>query len=214
MRTVKCYAQHYDDFMILNLFQLIGIEKPSYLDLGAHHPTHLSNTAMLYEAGSRGVNVEANPELIQALKKGRPEDKNVCIGVHPVAGTHTFHEFECTGLSSFSPLHVEKLKHLPVKGTVALQCATVNEIVREHCHGIWPNFLNVDIEELDYDVLASAEFTPDNKPDVICVETRPGKPSWDMTTLVCGKGYEIYCRMGANLFFVAYQHIRKAYHGG
>ncbi len=82
----RTYAQHGDDLAIINLFNCLRIQQPSWLDIGAHHPFHLSNTALLYQRGSRGINVEANPALMEAFKLHRPEDKNVCVAV--VASRH------------------------------------------------------------------------------------------------------------------------------
>src|SRR5690606_9910227 len=61
------YSQHGEDLLILNLFDQLQIKNPSYLDLGAHHPTDISNTKLLYDRGSRGVNIEANRHLIEAF---------------------------------------------------------------------------------------------------------------------------------------------------
>lgn len=80
------YAQHGEDLMICNLFSIIGVDRPGYLDLGAHHPYVISNTALLYERGSRGVNVEANPVLLDAFREARPEDVSVNLGVGPERG--------------------------------------------------------------------------------------------------------------------------------
>ena len=70
----RTYAQHGDDLAILNIFDMIGITRPSYLDIGAHDPFKISNTALLYLRGSRGINVEANPRLIEAFRVQRPDD--------------------------------------------------------------------------------------------------------------------------------------------
>ena len=61
------YAQFGEDLILANAFALRGIEKPSFLDIGAHHPVHCSNTALLYARGARGVCVEANPNLIKFI---------------------------------------------------------------------------------------------------------------------------------------------------
>ena len=79
--------------MLCNLFRLMGIERPGYLDLGAHHPYVISNTALLYERGSRGVNVEANPALVVAFREVRPDDVTVNVGVGPEQGTRPFYQF-------------------------------------------------------------------------------------------------------------------------
>jgi len=65
----RTYAQHGDDLAVLNIFKRLGIEKPSYLDVGAYHPFDLSNTALLYERGSRGIVVEPNMALGNAINR-------------------------------------------------------------------------------------------------------------------------------------------------
>src|SRR5579871_5884717 len=55
------YSQHGEDMIFANIFHIIGIEKPSYMDIGAYHPINISNTAYFYAKGSRGVNIDANP---------------------------------------------------------------------------------------------------------------------------------------------------------
>lgn len=77
----KSYAQHGKDVIIINLFKLLGIEKPSYIDIGDHHPYEISNTALLYELGSNGINIEANPNLLEEFKKERKHDINICCGI-------------------------------------------------------------------------------------------------------------------------------------
>src|SRR5215831_18702667 len=84
------YSQCGEDLLVANIFTLIGIPTPSYLDVGAHHPLHVSNTALLYARGSRGINVEANPELIPAFHTLRPGDVTVNVGVGPQRGRLNF----------------------------------------------------------------------------------------------------------------------------
>lgn len=199
------YAQHGDDLMVLNLFGLLGISRPSYLDLGAHHPTIISNTRLLYERGSRGVNVEANPELIQAFERERPEDRNLCLGVGPAAGTGTLHMYSNTsGRNTLSVFEVEAVKDImpPLQRQMSVPVRTVNEIVAEFCfNGRFPSFLSCDIEGLDLAVLESADFDELGMPMVICVETRRRETA-NMVYLLGDKGFALYCRMGENLFFV------------
>ena len=210
------YAQHGDDLMILNLFKLMGIEKPSYLDLGAHHPVTISNTALLYERGSRGVNVEANPALIDEFERLRPGDKNVNIGVGPnLAPSMKFFKYsETSGRNTFSQEEVDSLKGvLTVKEEVFLSVMTLQEIVKLYCDGIFPDLLTCDIEGFDYDVLSQlppASVYMANVPKLIVVETRRGQ-SDRMTRLMRSKGYFPYCRMGENLFFVRNDYMGKVY---
>jgi len=195
-------AQHGDDLMLINLCELLGLETPSYLDLGAHHPFTLSNTALLYERGSRGVNIEANETLMAAFKLYRPEDKNICIGVGTVKGGMPFYMFgEQSGINSFSKDHAfVHLAHLEVRKTVVLDVMPINDIVRNYCEGKWPDILLSDIEGMDFEVLQAADFSK-SKPRIIVVEVRRGD-SAHFKSLLADRGYICYCRMGENLFFI------------
>ncbi len=194
------WAQHFDDGMILNLFEMLNSPKPSYLDLGAHHPITISNTKLLYDRGSSGINVEANPNLIDAFKKERPRDTNLNVGVGPVAGEATFFMYSDTsGLNTFSTEEMA-VNSMAVKKQLLLPIVTVNSIVEDHCGGIWPHLLTCDIEGLDFDVLSGADFNS-SAPMVICVETRRSETA-RMSAMLERKGYFLYCRMGENLFFV------------
>lgn len=197
------YAQHGDDMMIANIFHLIGIHKPSYLDLGAHHPTEISNTALLYSRGSRGVNVEANPYLIQRFRAERPQDVNLNCGVAKVSGVQSreFYMYDNTnGRNSFCWEETqEDLRH-PIQMKTQLNCMNVNDIVKQFCKGTWPELLNTDIEGLDYEVIESADFSK-NSPIVICTEVRKSK-SKPIKDLLASRGYFSLVRCSENLIFV------------
>ncbi|MFM6249337.1 MAG: hypothetical protein ACKPEQ_09345, partial [Dolichospermum sp.] len=55
------YSQCGEDLIINFIFNNLGIINPSYLDIGAHHPTYLSNTYSFYRKGCQGVCVEPDP---------------------------------------------------------------------------------------------------------------------------------------------------------
>ncbi len=208
------YAQHGDDLMALNLFNLLGVKKPSYLDLGAHHPTTISNTRLLYERGSRGVNVDANPDLIKLFEAERPLDRNVCIGISVKVGFEPFQMFSPTsGRNTFSvdeAARVTRDEGRQVVLSPTFPVTTINELVRRECHGTFPDFLTTDIEGLDYDVLASADFKTYGYPLVICVETRRDETQ-RMVAMLDERGYFQYCRMGENCFFAQHRYRDRFY---
>ena len=95
--------------MIINIFNNLGIEKFTYLDIGAHHPYNISNTALLYKYGYHGINVEANPNLIEAFFRERPLDKNVNVGIGTKSGEMPFYMIDgFSGRNSFDKKVVEK----------------------------------------------------------------------------------------------------------
>lgn len=195
------YAQHGDDLMILNLFSLLNITHPSYLDLGAHHPFDISNTALLYERGCRGVNIEANALLLEAFNVHRPEDINICVGVGPRQGTFPFFMYHQEhGMNTFSETEIQTTGYR-VNEVRPMPVLTVNQIVHDFCPGgTFPHFLNCDLEGLDFDVLKSADFT-ESSPYIICVEVRKHATSL-FEEMMNSKCYDLVCRMSENLIFI------------
>lgn len=202
----KTYSQHGEDLMIANLFWLIGKDKPSYLDIGAHHPWNISNTALLYKLGSRGVNVEANPNLIEEFHKARPEDKNLWMGVghknskaapfymlDDKSGRNTFSKEEADKFAREYPeFYIREIKQIPM--------LTINQIVDLECKGKFPDLLSLDTEGFDYEILYWADFTV-TKPKIICVEVRRSENS-KFDRLLRQRGYFRHCRMGENVIYI------------
>lgn len=194
------YAQHGDDLMILNLFRLMGIEKPSYIDVGAHHPVHISNTKLLYDRGSRGINIEVNPHMIGKFYKERPEDINLNIGIGLQSGTSTFYMYDHhSGLNTMSASQAERThNNLRVTHKISVPVKTMLETLTEYTGGIWPKLLSLDIEGMDYEILSSLDLI--SGPYVICVEAC--RFHYDkMVKMMLKKGYDLIVRLGENLFF-------------
>jgi len=193
----RSYAQHGDDMAILNVFGCLRIQSPSYLDVGSHHPYELSNTALLYQRGCRGINVEANPALFGAFERLRPEDINVCVAVGPQAGEAKFYRVsETCGLNS--------LLHIPhAADTITVPMITLNDVIEQYANGQWPDLLSIDIEGMDLEVLRSTNLR-NHGPKVICVEavSLHGDISADLRKVLGGYGYAVHSWCGGNLLFV------------
>ncbi len=203
-------AQHGDDLMLLNLFELMGIEHPTYLDIGAHHPFIISNTALLYERGSRGVNVEANPNLLAEFFKHRPGDVNLNVGVGLQNGVFPFFMYSPTcGLNTFSKDETAThANRYPIVQVLDLPMITLDDLVRKYCGGHYPDLLTIDIEGLDYAVLNSADFSR-SCPKVVVAEVRRGESALIKELMTKHHSYILYCRTGENLFFVheSFKHL-------
>lgn len=194
----RTYAQHGDDLILLNLFKAMGIERPSYLDIGAHHPFELSNTALLYERGSRGINVEANPDLMDDFHKHRPEDVNLNIGIGPRPGRRPFYRSHRTcGRNSFVR---GSLEDIGVTSEVMVEIRTVGQIVEEHADGTFPDILSMDIEGLDLPVFETIDFRH-SAPKVIVAEAL-GANGAAIRELLTSRGFAFHFRAGGNAIFV------------
>lgn len=199
------YAQQGDDFVVINIMRNLGCERFTYLDLGAHHPWDISNTALFYENGCRGVNVEANPNLIRLFDKYRPEDTNVNVGVGTKAGKMPFYMIdEHSGRNSFLKANVEAFvrenPQFQITQVIDVPVMTPMGIIEEYCHGEWPDFVSIDVEGLDYDILAAADFSK-STPLVIDVETDRDDVA-PITALMKERGYVPVFKCRGDMIFV------------
>jgi FkbM family methyltransferase len=191
------YAQFGEDLIIVNAFAELGMERPSFLDVGAHHPVNCSNTALLYARGSRGVCVEANPNLVEAFARMRPEDLTLNVGVGTRAGTLDFYmiddfsgrnTFDRATAEAFVAAHPEfrirEIRQIPV--------LPLDLIVSRHCGGRWPDLLSLDVEGLDLEVLQASVLSVEEGPKIICVEAISGNDanqSSALERLLAVRGY-------------------------
>lgn len=215
------YSQNGEDLIILNIFHLMENYRPSYLDVGAHHPINISNTALLYKRGSRGINVEANPNLIAAFKDQRPEDTTVNIGVGPQRGKQKFYCIDkWSGRNTFDKNVAEEfVKEHPkfkIDEIIEVEVITINDLVDNVAAGVFPDFLNLDVEGLEFEILKSADFVR-SKPGVICVEAINGSDrdrSVNLIELLEWRGYKPYAKTIGNIIFVTDEVERQLWAAG
>ena len=167
------YAQYGEDLIIFSIFrEHLHIDKPSYIDIGAHNPFHLSNSALFYKFGCKGVNIEANPDLIKEFYKYRSNDKNLNIGICPEKNEILpFYIMEQPELNTFVKEQADTLdsKGYPIKKVVNIQCYNLKYIIETYCDGIFPDFLSLDVEGLDEYIFEHYDFSK-ARPKIICVE--------------------------------------------
>lgn len=174
------YSQNGEDIIIKDLFSRIGIQKPTYLDIGANEPFLISNTYLLYSKGSKGVCIEPNPYLFNKLKAKRKRDIHINAGVSFNMQTEAdFYQFpeNASGLGTFSKeeaLFWETTgnalvgKH-KIKAVIRTPLVNINDIMGQYFTP-HPNLLSLDVEGLDLDILKTIDFGR-FRTEVICVET-------------------------------------------
>ena len=168
------YSQTGEDTIIEYLFDSVKINKPSYLEIGTNQPKICNNTYSFYLKGCKGVCIEPDIEMVSAIKKARPNDTVLNIGIASESRTSAeFYLFPniYNGWSTFSKEEAEirkkesginyKIKNVELKN--------INTIIRENFNP-YPNFISLDVEGLDLEILQSLDFEK-YKPEVICVET-------------------------------------------
>lgn len=175
----KLYAtgsQAGEDQLIRYLFySCLGIDKPSYLDIGANHPFACNNTFYFYSRGSKGVCMEPDPSFYTLLKKYRKRDTVLQAGVGlsnttgadlyvfpgKYSGWNTFSAEEAAMRVSESGVKYHQVIKVPL--------ININDVIEKYFETP-PHFISIDVEGLDLQILQTLDFDR-FKPAVICVES-------------------------------------------
>lgn len=206
------FSQTGEDIIIDFIFGQLKMEKPSYLDIGAHHPTFLSNTYLFYLKGSRGVNIEPDPALIKAFNEKRSEDinLNVGIGFDKEEEQADFYLMSAKTLNTFSREEAERIASYgtyKIEEVVKLPLLPVNKILNKYFASSTPDFISLDVEGVDFEILKSINFDL-YKPHVFCIETitytedKTEKKRDDIIKFMIQEGYFIYADTYINTIFV------------
>jgi FkbM family methyltransferase len=183
------YAQNAEDIRVWRAFAdpQTGacIEtKLTYVDVGANEPRHLSITASLYDMGWRGLLIEADPELAQALRMMRPRDQVIEMAAAGGAGELTFYRVPGTGLGTLDAGEAEaaRARGFEVLAT-PVATAALDEMLTEREVGVI-HFMSIDVEGAESVVLQGLSLTT-HRPWVLCVEavlpgtSTPSHQDWE-----------------------------------
>jgi FkbM family methyltransferase len=210
LRANPSYSQIGEDLIVNYLFNSINIQKPTYLEIGTNEPVIGNNTYFFYNKGCQGVCIEPNIELYKSIKKKRPNDTVLNIGMglsneqsatfylfpHHLSGWNTFSETEARIRERESSTKAREI-------SVALK--NINDIIEKHFTP-YPNFISIDVEGLDLEILQSLDFQKFH-PEVICVETISFSTTntevklQEIIDFVHSKGYFTYADTHVNTIF-------------
>ena len=205
------FSQCGEDLIINFIFEkYLKINKPSYLDIGAHHPTYLSNTYFFYQRGCRGVCIEPDPALCENIRNKRSRD--ICLNAGVGISSKTNAEFYVMTTKTLSTFSREDAEHYQGYGTQKIEkilripLIPVNEIIQNNFKSC-PNLVSLDVEGLDLDILKSFDFTK-YRPEVFCVETltyvedKSETKLSEINDLLSSKDYMVYADTYINTIFV------------
>jgi FkbM family methyltransferase len=204
------YSQCGEDLIVKFLFDALGIMRPTYLDIGAHHPFEINNTALFYESGSTGINIEPNPDLIKNFLALRPNDLNLNIGISGKAGEMDYYMMNFATLNTFSKESAENSIReggYKIDKVIKVKTETVGDIITQYAQGNFPEFLNIDAEGVEDIIVRSINFNT-NFPLVICMETISfsengrGKKNIQLIDYLVGHGYINYADTYINNIFI------------
>ncbi len=204
------YAQSGEDIIVSFILKTLKIKHPTYIDIGAHHPFYLSNTAIFYKKGFSGVCIEPDPVLFKEIKKSRKRDicLNIGIGINDLDKADFF-LMSTPSLNTFSKeeaLNYDKNSKHKLKKVIKLPLKTINWVFEHHTNGR-PDFVSIDVEGLDFDIIKSLDFER-YRPTVLCIETlrfiRVGVAEKEQAIIdfVIKQGYMVYADTYINTIFV------------
>ena len=141
-----------------------------YVDVGCYHPLQRNNTMLLYQKGWRGINIDISDFSIKLFKFLRPEDLNLNLAISNLEGEiDMFFQKKLSQLSTIK----EKNAKIAFQGTInnkKILSRRLNSILEESKYrGKRINFLNIDVEGSDFEVLQSLDFNK-YSPELICIE--------------------------------------------
>lgn len=199
------FSQSGEDILSLYALRRLGITFPSYIDIGANHPTEFSNTYLFYLLGGRGLNIEPDPEMAALIRKERPRDETLNVGAGQEAGELEFFIMAQSAFNTFSRGEAEQVQRtsgIALRKTMKIGVVNIGALLRER--GFVPDFMNVDVEGMDMDILASIDWER-TRPGVVCVETvdyatQQKRP--EVTEFMRGKGYTPYADTFLNTIFI------------
>ncbi len=174
LKAKTTYSQSGEDIIIQYLFESLKIDKPTYLEIGTNQPLVCNNTYGFYAKGCYGVCIEPDKNMVDVIKRKRPDDVVLNIGIGLTdKDDATFYLFPAAvnGWSTFSEEEANiREKETGISfSTVQVGLKRVNAVMEQYFKP-WPNFISIDVEGLDLDILHSIDFEK-FKPEVICVET-------------------------------------------
>ncbi len=162
----RTYSQSGEDIFIIKFMKKKKIIKGTYVDIGAFHPIKYSNTCLLFKSGWSGINIDLNQTAIDYFNILRPNDKNICCAISNIEKkTKVYVKSIFSPLNSISKKHATDLNFASKNSqSYLVKTQKFNSLIKKNF-----DFLNIDIEGLDFAVLKSINFKF-YTPKLICVE--------------------------------------------
>jgi len=163
----KTYSMNEEDIFINKYFKK---KTGFFVDVGAYHPLELSNTYLLYKRGWNGINIDISSLSVDYFNYIRPDDININIAVTEKKSIKTiFYQKKKSPLNTLNFKLASKHFSLNFKKKKIKSDTLTSIIDKTKFKGIKINFLNIDAEGGDFEVLKSLNFKK-YKPKLICVE--------------------------------------------
>lgn len=202
------FSQEGEDMVLKRIFE--GKKTGLYVDVGAHHPFRFSNTYFFYKMGWKGINIDPIPGVKDLFDKYRPNDINLDCGISNKEEFSKFYVFNEPALNTFDKLEADSKDGIHngmfyIVDELNLKTKKLSNILETYLpKDSQIDFLNIDVEGLDYEVLLSNNWEL-YLPNIILVE----ELKFDFENLhvnkiynfLNDKGYKLICRTYNTSFY-------------
>ncbi len=204
------YSQQGEDIVIDFLLEQLKIHQPFYLDIGANDPIRLSNSYYFYRKGGSGICVDPNLDYLKKYRIFRRRDKFLSLGL--TGGQTKIVPYYRMSWPEFNTFDLEQAEEIQknykgankIEKIVDQNIININEFLETYVKIESIDFLNLDVEGLDFEILKNWDFKK-YRPKLICVEIRDLKTkstNKKIIDLLWESGYKMISNNVVNGIFV------------
>lgn len=200
----RAYGQWAEDLLIAGM--VFG-KSGTYVDVGAFHPMHYSNTYLLYKRGWSGVVIDPNPSARALFRLHRPRDVFMQVGVGASAPQQPYYVFNHQSCNTFSEAHRDRMlerSFMRQIDTIQVDIEPLATLL-DRAQVTTVDVLNIDVEGMNLAVLKSNDWAR-VVPKLICVEDDDlhiGSATVESSihTYLAEKGYTLRARVGQSSLY-------------
>jgi FkbM family methyltransferase len=171
-RSARYSYAHTGEDRIIEAILKPQIHEPGfYVEVGCNEPVFISNTYSFYKKGWKGICIDANPAMIHKYAKKRPNDIAIAALVSNHIKERPYYIYTNNVLSSTELVKTDAQQDpgFKVEQTLTLTTQTLTNLLNKHQAPTHFDFLSIDAEEHDFEVLQSLDLTL-YQPKLIIVE--------------------------------------------
>lgn len=205
------YAQNSEDVVLMR--GLSHVPKGFYIDVGAAHPNQGNASYAFYRKGWAGVNTEPDPRYFGLLRRARPRDVNLNVGVGAAEAALNFYRFPNAKDCTFDRQQADALiRDGSPHQLVSVPVTTLNRVLHQHPPGP-VHFLKIDAGGAEKAVLEGVDLAR-LRPWIIVVKAvEPGtnvlaEREWQ--PVLAAANYVRCLFDGVNAFYCAAEHADVA----
>lgn len=205
----RSWSQEGEDLILRRIFE--SKFDGFYIDVGAHHPKRFSNTYLFYELGWRGLNIDAMPGSMVSFNKDRPRDTNIEVGIGLDECLLDYYIFNEPALNGFSK-ELSDERHDPnsayqIKEVIKVNVLPLSVVLDRYLPiGQKIDFMSIDVEGLDFEVLKSNDWKK-HRPTIVLAEILSSSlheiEETKIGQLMTDAGYFVYAKSVNTVFFRA-----------